>query len=260
MADAPARLWSNRREGDQRAASDSQPEMDSLDRIVQQGRLGSDPLSRERGRNLVREFVEQVLDGSMRVSRDAMAMINSRIAQIDHLVSIQLNEILHQPEFQRLEAAWRGLWYLVDRTSWRGCAKVRVWNVTKRELLEDLREARERRESALYRAVVFEGSETLGSEPFSILLGNYAFGRGPEDIELLEKASVIGLAAHAPFLAAASPQMFQCETFAEGLPSSPFGPYFQGFRVCEVEFVPAVAISVCLCQVHGSNPSGGSSP
>ena len=74
-----------------------------LDQIVEEGRLAKDVSGRERGKDLVKEFVAQVLDGSMTVSQDAEAMINARIAQIDHLLSIQLNEILHHAAFQKLE-------------------------------------------------------------------------------------------------------------------------------------------------------------
>ena len=87
-----------------------------LDQIVEQGRLGKDPATRERGKNLVKEFVSQVLQGEMTVSRDTESMINARIAQIDHLLSIQLNEILHHPSFQKLEGTWRGLKYMLDQS------------------------------------------------------------------------------------------------------------------------------------------------
>src|ERR1700733_4120923 len=88
-------------------ATEQTTETGLLDQIVEEGRLARDPASRERGKNLVREFVAQVLEGAMTVSKDAEAMINARIAQIDHLVSIQLNEVLHHPDFQKLEGTWR---------------------------------------------------------------------------------------------------------------------------------------------------------
>ena len=74
-------------------------EQSLLDQIVDEGRFGRDTVARERGRDLIKEFVTQFLEGSMTVSRDTEAMINARIAQIDHLVSIQLNEVLHHPQF-----------------------------------------------------------------------------------------------------------------------------------------------------------------
>jgi len=76
-----------------------------LDQIVEQGRLARDPAAKERGKNLVREFVAQVMEGAMTVSKDAEAMITARIAQIDHLISIQLNEVLHNQAFQKLEGS-----------------------------------------------------------------------------------------------------------------------------------------------------------
>src|ERR1700728_3331192 len=89
------------------AASVETTEGSLLDQIVEQGRFGVESASRERGKNLVKEFVAQVLDGSMTIAKDAEMMINARIAQIDHLLSLQLNEILHHPSFQKLEGSWR---------------------------------------------------------------------------------------------------------------------------------------------------------
>jgi len=96
-------------------ASEQVLEKGLLDQIVEQGRMAKDTGTKERGKDLVKEFVAQVLEGSMTVTRDAETMINARIAQIDHLLSIQLNEILHHPTFQKLEGSWRGLRYLLVR-------------------------------------------------------------------------------------------------------------------------------------------------
>src|SRR5580658_10851567 len=106
-----------------------------LDQIVQEGRFGSDVAAKERGRNLVKEFVAQFLEGSMTIARDAEMMINARIAQIDHLLSIQLNEILHHPSFQKLEGSWRGLRYLLSQSETSAMLKIKVLNVSKKDLL-----------------------------------------------------------------------------------------------------------------------------
>jgi len=117
-------------------------ELGLLDQIVEQGRLaGKDNSNRERGKDLVKEFVSQVLEGNMTLSKDAEAMINQRIAQIDHLLSIQLNEILHHPSFQKLEGSWRGLKYLMDQSETSDHLKIKILNVTKKELLRDLQRA-----------------------------------------------------------------------------------------------------------------------
>jgi len=111
-----------------------------LDQIVEQGRLGKDPAARERGKSLIKEFVTQVLQGEMTVSRDTESMINARIAQIDHLLSIQLNEVLHHPEFQKLEGSWRGLKYMLDQSETSDMLKIKILNCSKREMLRVVQE------------------------------------------------------------------------------------------------------------------------
>jgi type VI secretion system protein ImpC len=184
-----------------------------LDQIVEEGRLARDPAARERGKNLVKEFVAQVLDGSMTVSKDAEAMITARIAQIDHLVSIQLNEVLHAEPFQKLEGSWRGLKYLMDQSETSAMLKIKILNVGKKELLRDLQRAPEFDQSALFKKVYEEEYGVFGGAPFGALIGDYEFGKHPEDIELLEKISNVAAAAHAPFLSAASPDMLNMERF-----------------------------------------------
>jgi len=185
-----------------------------LDQIVEEGRMGKDEDAKVRGRDLVKEFVAQVLDGSMTVTKDAETMINQRIAQIDHLLSIQVNEILHHPTFQKLEASWRGLKYLLDQSETNDKLKIKVLNVSKRELLKDLQRAPEFDQSALFKKVYEEEFGVFGGAPFAAMIGDYEFGKHPEDIELLEKISQTAAGAHAPFLSAASPEFFNLESYA----------------------------------------------
>src|ERR1700691_3700725 len=103
-------------------------EVSLLDQIVEQGRFGVEAASRERGKDLVKEFIAQVLDGSMTIARDAEMMINARIAQIDHLVSLQLNEVMHNATFQKLEGTWRGIKYLMDQSETGVMLKIKVLN------------------------------------------------------------------------------------------------------------------------------------
>jgi type VI secretion system protein ImpC len=186
-----------------------------LDQIVEEGRFAKDVAGRERGKNLVGEFVNQVLEGAMTVSKDAEAMINARIAQIDHLISIQLNEILHHEQFQKLEGSWRGLKYLMDQSETSAGLKIKVLNVSKKELLRDLQRAPEFDQSALFKKIYEEEFGIFGGSPFAGVIGDYEFGRSPEDIELLEKVSNVAAAAHAPFLSAASPEMFNLDSFTQ---------------------------------------------
>lgn len=195
-------------------AEEQQVELSLLDQIVEEGRIARDPAAKERGKNLVKEFVAQVLEGAITVSRDTEAMINARIAQIDHLLSIQLNEILHHPSFQKLEGSWRGLRYLMDQSETSDKLKIKVLNATKKELLRDLQRAPEFDQSALFKKVYEEEFGVFGGAPFAAMVGDYEFGRGPEDMELLEKISQVAAAAHAPFLTAAAPEMLNLDSFA----------------------------------------------
>jgi type VI secretion system protein ImpC len=185
-----------------------------LDQIVEEGRMGKDESARERGKDLVKEFITQVLDGSMTVTKDAETMINQRIAQIDHLLSIQVNEILHHESFQKLEASWRGLKYMLDQSETNDKLKIKVLNVSKRELLKDLQRAPEFDQSALFKKVYEEEFGVFGGAPFAALIGDYQFGKHPEDIELLERISQTAAGAHAPFLSAASPEFFNLESYS----------------------------------------------
>jgi type VI secretion system protein ImpC len=184
-----------------------------LDQIVDEGRLGRDVAARERGKDLVKEFIAQVLDGSMTVAKDAEAMINARIAQIDHLISLQLNEVLHHAAFQKLESTWRGLKFLLDQSETGENLKIKIFNATKKDLLRDLQRAPEFDQSTLFKKVYEEEFGIFGGAPFAAMVGDYEFGRGPEDIELLEKISQVAASAHAPFLSAASPEMFNLDSF-----------------------------------------------
>lgn len=198
-----------------KAAAEQTTEVSLLDDIVAKGRFGKDTAARDRGRSMVMEFVSQFLEGEMTVSRDADAMINARIAQIDHLLSVQLNEVLHHEAFQKLESAWRGLKYLMDQSETSAMLKIKVLNCSKKDLLRDLQRAPEFDQSALFKKVYEEEFGIFGGHPFGALIGDYEFGKHPEDIELLEKVSQVAAGAHAPFLTAADPGLMNMESFTQ---------------------------------------------
>jgi type VI secretion system protein ImpC len=199
----------------QSAEAKTTTESSLLDQIVEQGRFGKEQVARERGRDMVKEFVAQVLEGEMKLSRDADATINARIAQIDHLLSLQLNEILHHPAFQKLEASWRGIKYMMDQSETSSMLKIRVLNVSKKELLRDLQRAPEFDQSVMFKKIYEDEFGIFGGEPFGALVGDYEFSKHPEDIELLEKVSQVAAGAHAPFLTAAAPELLNLDTFAQ---------------------------------------------
>jgi type VI secretion system protein ImpC len=190
-------------------------ELGLLDQIVEQGRMGKDAAAKERGKDMIKNFVSEVLSGQISMARDTEAMLNARIAQIDHLISIQLNEIMHAPEFQKLEGTWRGLRYLLANSETSDMLKIKILNVPKKELLRDLQRAPEFDQSALFKKVYEEEYGVFGGAPFGALMGDYEFGKSGQDIELLEKISQVAAAAHAPFITAASPEMLNMESFTQ---------------------------------------------
>lgn len=186
-----------------------------LDQIINETRIGKDDWERDQSRRQISTLVDEVMKGTLRVSKDLEATVNARIADIDRLLSAQLNEILHAPEFQKLEAAWRGLHYLVQQTETSTMLKLRVMNVSKDELRKDLEKAAEFDQSALFKKVYEEEYGTFGGAPYGALIGDYEFGRSPQDIALLEKISNVAAAAHAPFLSAADPGLMGLDSFTD---------------------------------------------
>ena len=151
----------------------------------------------------------------MSLTRDAEVTIASRIAEIDRLISLQLNEVLHHPSFQKLEGTWRGIKYLMDQSETSDNLKIKLLNVSKRDLLRDLQRAPEFDQSALFKKVYEEEFGVFGGAPFGALVGDYEFGRGPEDMELLERVSQVASAAHAPFLTAAGPELMNLTSYTQ---------------------------------------------
>ncbi len=190
-------------------------ELGLLDQIVDKGRFGGEAPARQRGRDMIRQFVSEVLAGSITMARDTEAMLNARIAQIDKLISGQVNEIIHHAEFQKLESSWRGLRYLLSNSETSETLKVKILNVSKKDLLKDLQRAPEFDQSALFKKVYEEEFGIFGGSPFGALLGDYEFDKTGEDIELLEKISQVAAASHAPFMAGTSAKLFSLESFTQ---------------------------------------------
>ncbi len=186
-----------------------------LDQIIADGRLARDESQKDRAKDLIGEFVSQIMDGEITVSKDTEAMINARISQIDKLISDQLNEVMHHEEFQKLEGSWRGLNYLVDKTETGDRMKLRVMNVNKKDLLKDMEKASEFDQSALFKKIYEEEFGMFGGASYGALIGDYEFTNHPQDISLLSKVSQVAAAAHAPFLAAAGPELFNLDSFTE---------------------------------------------
>lgn len=186
-----------------------------LDQILTEGRLARDDYQKDRAKDMIAEYVKQVMSGEMTLSRNMDATINARIAEIDRLISAQMNEIIHHEEFQKLEGSWRGLHHLVSNSLTGPMLKIRVMSVTKKDMLKDFERALEFDQSALFRKIYEDEYGMFGGAPFGTLIGDFEFGNHPQDMALLEKISQVAAAAHAPFLSAASPDLFGWNEFGE---------------------------------------------
>jgi len=140
---------------------------------------------------------------------------NLELGNIDDLISRQLNLIMHAPAFQELEASWRGLHYLVSMTETGTMLKIRVLNVSKKELLKDFERVAEIDQSNLFKKIYEEEYGTWGGQPFGALIGDYEFGNHPQDLALLEDLSQLAATAQAPFISGASPHIFGWDSFVE---------------------------------------------
>lgn len=163
----------------------------------------------------VAAFISEILQSDNHQQAVNKQRVDQMIAEIDRVLSQQMDVLLHQPEFQQLESAWRGLKLLVDRTDFRENIKLEVLHVTKEELLDDFENAGDITRSGLYKHVYTAGFGQFGGEPVAAMIGNYTFGPSSTDMKLLSYVASVGAMAHAPFVMAAGPEFFNLKNFQE---------------------------------------------
>ncbi|MBY5947681.1 type VI secretion system contractile sheath large subunit [Photobacterium rosenbergii] len=169
-------------------------------------------------------LAEQALDGTVTWDKNLTKTIENAIAEIDKQMSGQLSAIMQQEDFQRLEGSWRGLNKLVRESETGQSLKIKLVDFSKDELLEQFEDAPAVDRSPLFDALYQKEFGTAGGEPYGALIGDYSFSHKDEDIALLRYMGETAAASHAPFVAAANPQMFELdsfETFNEGKPVAP---------------------------------------
>ncbi len=186
-----------------------------LDRIVAESKVAVSESEQSSAKAQIAELVDEVLAGSVTVSNDLVTSLDVRIAELDQLLSEQLNAIMHHPDFQKLEASWRGLKYLVMQSETSPMLKIRVLNASKKDLVKDFRSSSEFDQTALFKRIYEEEYGTFGGAPYASLVGDYEFSRHPEDFYLLDELSHVAASAHAPLITSASPSLFGLESFED---------------------------------------------
>ena len=186
-----------------------------LDAIVKEGRLGQTDEEQSKSKDWVRQLAKEALDGQIKTDPDTDRMLGERIKKLDEMISAQLNEVIHAPEFQKLEGAWRGLQYLTSTTNTSTMLKIKVLNVSKKDVLKDFTKQNDWEQATIFKKIYGDGLDTLGGEPFGCLIGDYEITRHPEDIQFLTNMGNVAAASHAPFLTAASPELFNWDSFTQ---------------------------------------------
>ncbi len=167
--------------------------------------------------NAVATLVQQALADTSLVKDDVLDTLESMIAKLDQQLTAQLNEIIHTPEFQQIESAWRGLNYLVFNSETDSTLKIRVLNISKNELYRDLKLYPGARwdQSPLFKSLYEAEYGQLGGEPYGCLIGDYHFDQSPVDVQLMRDIGKVAGAMHAPFIAGANPALLGMDSWTE---------------------------------------------
>ena len=137
------------------------------------------------------------------------------LAQVDKAIGGAMGAILHHPDFQALEAAWRGLDFMARGIETDTQLKLYILDVSLAELAADFGSADDLTATGIYKLLVGQTVETPGAAPWTVLAGNYTFDDGLVNAEMLCRIALIASKAGAPFLAAADPKILGCKSFGE---------------------------------------------
>ncbi|MEJ8849299.1 type VI secretion system contractile sheath large subunit [Variovorax rhizosphaerae] len=162
-------------------------------------------------------LAQQALSNTAVIGKDVTKSIQAMIAAIDAKLSEQINKILHNDDFQKIESAWRGLHYMVNNTETDENLKIRVMDISKKDLHKQLKKFKGAAwdQSPMFKKVYEQEYGQFGGEPFGAIVGDYHFDQSPPDVELLGEMAKIAAAAHAPFITGASPHLMQMESWQE---------------------------------------------
>ena len=169
----------------------------------------------ERAQELIRTLTDEAMKGTVTWNKNLNVTFNQAISALDQMISSQLSEIMHQQEFQKLEGSWRGLNHLVMNSETSSTLKIRVLNLSKKELHKDLSKAVEFDQSQTFKKIYESEFGTPGGEPYGAMIGDYEFTNHPSDIETLSLMSNVAAAGFCPFIASSGPGLFGFDDWTE---------------------------------------------
>ena len=171
--------------------------------------------SRNETEELLKTLTNEAMDGTVKWDKNLTVTINNAIAEIDKVMSTQLSAIMQNAKFQKLEGSWRGLNHLLSNSETSTDLKIRMLNISKKELSKDLEKAVEFDQSQIFKKIYESEFGTAGGEPYAALIGDYEFSAHPEDLDMLTSMSNVAAAGFCPFISAADPKMFGFDSFTE---------------------------------------------
>jgi len=221
-----------------------------LDEILAETKIKPTDEAYAIARKGVSAFMAEMLAPSRAAEKVDRSAVDAMIAELDRRLSAQVNEILHHPEVQKLESAWRSMRFVIDRLDFRENIKVEFLSLDKESLLADLEDSPDLTKSGFYRIVYSNEYGVFGGKPFGVMNLNFDFGPGPQDVELLRKVGSIASMSHVPVVSNASPEFFGDSSFRnvpnlKDLKSLFEGPQYarwHGFRESE----DARYIALCM--------------
>ncbi|BAI74033.1 hypothetical protein AZL_a05020 (plasmid) [Azospirillum sp. B510] len=200
------------------AAPTTTDEPSLLDQIMEQTRLRPVDEGYDLAKRGIEAFVSELMKPTRKDEKVNNAIVDQMIAEIDAKLGRQIDTILHDDGFQKLETAWRGLKFLVDRTDFRENIKIEVLSATKDELREDFEDAPEIAKSGLYKQVYVSEYGQFGGQPIGAVITNFEYSPNAADVKLMQNMAAVGAMSHTPVIGAAGPQFFGNDSY-EALPN-----------------------------------------
>lgn len=189
-----------------------------IDQIMNETRIKPSDEGYDTARKGVAAFISDMLGSARKGEKVEQKVVDEMIAEIDKKISGQVDAVMHNAHFQKLESAWRGLKMVIDRTDFRENIKLEMMSVSKEELLEDFEDAPEITKSGLYMKAYTAEYGQFGGQPYGAIISNYELGPGAQDVKLLQNVASVSAMSHAPFIANAGPEFFGIDSY-DGLPN-----------------------------------------
>jgi type VI secretion system protein ImpC len=198
-------------------AEAAKPEVSEFESLLQQEFKPKSDQAREAVTAAVQTLAAQALAHANLVSTDVLRTVEAIIAEIDRRLTEQVNQILHHPDFQKLEGAWRGLHYLITNTETDEMLKIRVLNISKKDLHSTLKKFKGTAwdQSPVFKKIYEQEYGQFGGEPYGCMVGDYFFDHSPPDVELLNMMAQVSAAAHSPFISGAAPSLMNMDSWQE---------------------------------------------